>query len=645
MHDAGAADVPRGLRRLPGLLLWPTIAAMLATQLLDGLLPGGGSRPNMVHLGLAGVIVILSFLERRVSVPRWTFGLVTLAAFVLAHAYLYAVQPALYLRSLWATVPDIVAGLTLIVLVLYYSWYTFGWAFTGLGLVFLLYPFVAADMPGPLRGPSLDLQHILSRLALRFHGGFISYARDFIWLLLFWGQLLTVAGAGVSILWLARTLTRTLASGPAMATLLSSAFVGTFTGAGANNAAITGPLTIPAMKRAGYPAAWAGAMEGLASNAAGITPPVLGTVAFIMADLLGISYFNILLMALVPAVLYYTAIAVYIAAYTRRHRRQLHLSASREPEAALSWHLVLRSAAIGFVPVAVLTVMVLQGGPFREATRVTFMVTLVLALLLRVETRWRTWAAGVRSSAILASAVTLTLAVLALVQNVMAFTGLGTRLGDIIEAASFGHLLLAVLLTMVAGILLGGPLPALPVYFIMALTFAPVLARMGVPLPVSHFVAFYMGLLGSITPPVAESALITGVIARSSYWQVSMEMVRIGWLLLLFPALFVFAPELLLGAGAPAGPGAVLYALLLALVAYVVGALAAAGWLFTDMTRRTRLLAYAVPAVVFYAVFADYRALGVVALSLAATLVTAQWLLARGLRRAHLAPAPVPPPG
>jgi hypothetical protein len=227
--------------------------------------------------------------------------------------------------------------------------------------------------------------------------------------------------------------------------------------------------------------------------------------------------------------------------------------------------------------------------------------------------------------------------VLALVTNVIAYTALGSRLDELIEVASGGYALAALGLMVIVAAVLAGPLPPVAMYLIMVITFAPVLTRMGVPFQASHFVAFYMGSLGTIVPPIAQSTLMASVIARTSYVRASWEVLKLAWPLFILPVLFVAAPELLLVAGGPSDLGTILSSAGLALLAYAAAALATVGWLFVRMGRVIRTLAGAVPLLVFFAMYTDNAPAAAGALAAAAVVLGWQWwsytegLRARGI--------------
>ena len=552
----------------------------------------------VAHIAAAGFMTVIWYLHRKgPTAPRWLLAAVMLIGFAFVGYYFITRAEEMVFRAAFGTRPDLILGVLLFVQVLYLSWLYWGPIFPVLALIAVAYTFVADLLPGPFKGPSFELHGILTHFTHVMFGGsggnITGLAARFFWLLVFWGLMMNTAGGGVALLGIAKLFSRTgLPGGAAIGALLASAFTGSFVGGGPSNVAITGPVTIPAMKKAGYTAAQAGSVEAIASNASSITPPILGIVAFVMTDLVGVSYVKIIVMSLVPAFLWFLAAAVYIIAHAKRH--QAYIRAIHEAEAGeerISWHRYLRSGLLLVVPVGIILLLVMQGYTLRIGSLAAFLTLLALALALRVETRWSVWSVGMRQAAFTSSSITMILVALAVMSDVIVWTGLGGRLGGIIEDASHGYILIAGVIMLVFGVILGAGLPALPIYFIMSITFAPVLANMGLSHQVSHYTAFYIGTLSNIIPPIASSALVAAAVAGTRYWSVCIELTKMSWPLWIYPLLFLVAPELLLLGDSGAGT-TVLIILTSAVV--IIGAQAAtAGWLLRLLPPITRIVLYA----------------------------------------------------
>jgi len=627
--------------RLAAIGLVIAIAAMLAIQALQQLPAladlvrySPGAMVTRVHMALAVSTVILAMMREQRRLGRFLVDVLLLLAFLWAMYVLLRFHLRFGPPALAGDTPTSVATLVLIAIVLYYTYRSFGLSFSVLGAVFVFYIFFPHYFPGPLRGPENDLYFVFRRLNRAMFGDPFDLAAESLWLLLFWGQMLTALGAGPAVAWISHRLARSAAGGPALGAVVSSAVVGSFTGAGAQGAAITGPIMIPSMRRAGYSPEMAAAVEATAANGASITPPVLGTVAFIMANILNMSYVLIIVMALIPALLWYTSVGLHLIGHARIHRLTAPASLTTETGERYPPGLLIRSAALGVVPIGALIYFIAANRPLDVAVWNTLLMTLALWLVLIVG--WAkvtggkvdlgvTWASA-RTAAVAAAAVSLSLAILAMVTSVMTFTGLGFSLGRLVSEATGGYAIVALGLMIVVGTVLAGPLPPVATYLIMAVTFAPVLSRMGVPYAASHFIGFYMGALATIVPPVAQSTLMASIIAGSNYARTNWAVVKIAWPLFIMPILFVAAPELLLVAGGPTTLTVILSSAGLALVGYAFGALATAGWLFVPMGMVARPFAWAVPLLAFLALYNDSATLGIAAVAVAVAVVAWQWL-------------------
>ncbi len=563
----------------------------------------------VAHVAAAGLMIIVWYLHRSgTTAPRWIVAAVLAVGFVAAGYYFHTRALEISFRPVFGTYPDMILAVLLFAQITYLSWLYWGPIFPILGFLFVGYTFVADLLPGAFHGPSFEAQQILTRVGQKMFANIMDIAARFLWLLVFWGLLMNTAGGGIALLGLARLLSRGIAGGPAMGCLIASALTGSFVGGGTSNVAITGPITIPAMRRAGYTADQAAAVEAMASNASSITPPILGAVAFIMSDVIGVSYLEIIVMSLVPAFLWFLAVGVWIFTHAQRHHGTI-VPISADPAAGerMNAFLYLRSAALILLPVTVIMYYVLQGYTLRTAAVGGFLTLLVLAVVLRVETRWSVWSKGIRQAAFYASSVTVILVIVALMADAITWTGLGGRLGGIIEDASNGSLLIAGVIMIVFGVVLGAGLPSLAIYFIMAVTFAPVLLRMGVDFRVSHYTAFYIGTLSAIIPPVAASALVAAAVAQTGYWPVCKVLIRVSWPLWLFPLLFLVAPELLL-LGDSGSATTILVITTSAMV--IIGVQAAtAGWFIRVLIPPMRAVLYANFALLVVALRQDLEVL------------------------------------
>ena len=471
---------------------------------------------TVAHVAATGMVVSVWYVDKqfgmggRVGLNRWLIGLSLLALFVITGSYFFSVAEELVRRAVYGTIPDLILGMMLFAMVLYLTWRYWGPIFPVLALLFFAYVFIADLLPGPLKGPSFDTHRILTRVGNKMFGEIAGLGARFLWLLLIWGMMMSTAGAGVAILGMAKMLSKTgIAGGPAIGAMVASAVTGSFVGGGTSNVAVTGPITIPAMRKAGYTAEQAASIEAMASNASAITPPVLGAVAFVMSEIIGVHYIQIVVMSLVPAFLWFLASGVYIFAHAQKNRDVIRAVHAREVGTEfIPWHKYLRSSLLLAGPVGVILILVLNGYTLRTGTVGAFGTAMALGAILRIETRWSAWTQGMRRAAYYSSSVTIILVMVTIIADAISFTYLGGRLSNIVETLSGGYILAAGAIMILFGIVLGAGLPALAIYFIMSLTFAPIMQKLGIDFQVSHYVAFYIGTLSTIIPPIAASALV-----------------------------------------------------------------------------------------------------------------------------------------
>ena len=542
-----------------------------------------------LHITLAAAMICARFIQEKRGLPRWVVGVPALVV-VLYSAIYFSPYGDIFGADLFSNnyLDRVIGGLVLVVASIM-VWYAFGITFALLGPIFVAYMFFGPYTPRPFTVPDYGVDRITQRLTLGSAYGDLTYdVANYLWLLIFWGMLIEVSGAGRSIRLVAHLLSRRFASGPGLAAVISSALVGSFTGTGSANVMVTGPITIPLMRRAGYKAHQAGAIESAASTAAGLTPPVMGIVPFIMADRLGVPYTTILTMVLLIAVIWYASVIAYVIAMSAR----LDLKPTTDDQTPnISLSEAVRSGLLMVVPVTSLIFFILRNYALMDAVLYALIVLLVMAVGLRVERRPKVWWEGVRRAAVMASAFTMAIVIVQLITDVMFFSTLILRIGLIVDIFSQGNLIMVGLVIMVFGVIISGPLPPLAVYFIMVLTFNPVFFDLGIPASVSVFTAFYMGVLGAITPPMAPSPMVAAGIAQARFWDTTIETMKVASGAFFIPFLILLAPELLLSAPGvePSSTGHV--ALVFSTVIVTLGALAfaLAGWFIYPLRMPARV--------------------------------------------------------
>ncbi|MCG6858658.1 MAG: TRAP transporter fused permease subunit [Salaquimonas sp.] len=357
------------------------------------------------------------------------------------------------------------------------------------------------------------------------------------------GAVLQSAGAGEVLLKIAFAATGRLAGGPAHAAVVGSAMFGTMSGAAVANVVSTGVFTIPVIKRVGFSPRFAGGVEAAASTGGQIMPPVMGAVAFLMADITGISYLKIIVAAAIPALMYYGSLFAFVSVEARRMNIK---PLPKSERARLTRDDMVKSLAF-WAPLAVIVAVLVTGRTAQNAgayaTAIAFVACLILFPEFRHPRKW--WEALVdagRSSAVLMVVV----AGIGFVIGVVNMTGVGIMFAESVLAYSHSSLSIALVMVMLASLFLGMGVPTGAAYLIIAIVLGPAISSLGVPLVAAHLFVLYFGVLSSVTPPVALSAFAAAPIAGAKPMETGWAAVRLAAPGFIIPFVFIYHPDVLL---------------------------------------------------------------------------------------------------
>ena len=424
---------------------------------------------------------------------------------------------------------------------------TVGWVLVWIVVVFIVYVLIGPYLPDPFwhRGQGLDT--MLEMFYLTADGIFnvpVKVTADFIFLFVLLGALLVASGAGTFFTDLANALTGRAVGGPAKAAIVSSAFMGMLQGSSAGNVVTTGPFTIPAMRKAGYPGPYAAGVEAVASSGGQLTPPIMGGAAFIMVELAGIPYSEIMVLALIPAILYYFAVFAMVDLEARR------LSLGRSAAEGLpSVMAILSRRGYLILPLVVLVWFLFAG---YTPTKAGFWALVTLAGLILVIDRdsrrnfHRILFKAMTNAPRMVASITVACAAGGMIAGIIVMTGLGLKLSNIILDFSGGYTLVALILTMIVCVILGMGMPTAAAYIILAALVAPGLANMGVPLAAAHLFIIYCAAKSAITPPVAVASYAAAGVAGTDPWETSLIAFKLGLSVFIIPYMFVYGPPLLM---------------------------------------------------------------------------------------------------
>ncbi|WP_197706382.1 TRAP transporter permease [Magnetospirillum sp. 15-1] len=491
---------------------------------------------------------------------------------------------------------DLVVGTIMVALVFEAARRLMGWALPLLCLVFVAYAAFGEVLPSPLGHRGYGFDQIVNQYFLGTEGifGIPCYvSATYIFLFILFGSFLEQAGMIRLFTDVALGTVGHTKGGPAKVAVVTSGLMGTINGSGIANVVTTGQLTIPLMKRFGYRAEFAGAVEATASMGGQIMPPVMGAVAFIMAETLNISYAEVCKAAAIPALLYYAS-AIWMV-HLEAGIAGLHGMPKDQCPSALKalkrqWFLMVPLAALvylllaGFTPMfsgtvgLALTAIVILGSSIAAniggmAGRMVFWAVLgvassaffklginvvvgIVAALIAInffvrggrETMRMTvrgLVEGARSAVPVGVACTLVGTII----GTMTLTGIAGSFTQGLVSMSGGSLFLTLVLTMIASLILGMGIPTIPTYIITSSLVAPMLFKMGVPLVVSHMYVFYFGILADLTPPVGLAAFAAASIARAQFFTTGWWAVRVAMAGFVVPFMAVYDPSLMMVSG------------------------------------------------------------------------------------------------
>ena len=626
-----------------------------------------GTLPSQIlralHVGFLVLLgcVLISNLVMKTKLGKIWYWIVGLAGFATG-LYNWIFYTDIIQRTGYLTTADLVTGTVLIVVVFIASRQLMGWPLAIIASLFLAYAAFGEYAPGVFQTRGYDFAQLVENFSFGTEGIYgtpIYVSSSYIFIFVVFAAFLERAGMLNLFNDFALGLVGHLRGGPAQVAVLSSALMGTISGSGVANVVASGQFTIPMMKKFGFKPAFAGGVEATASMGGQIMPPVMGAVAFIMAETLNIPYVEVVKAAIIPAILYFGAAfwMVHLEA-GRKGLVGLPKDECPNPWTAVRerWYLLIPLAGLvallfsGFTPLfsgtvgLALTVILIfgaaviggvKGTPLRTLFWVLlgiacagflefgviafFVVTLVLVALSFI----RNTGGDARKLAIQALVdgarhalpVAIACALVGVIIGVINLTGVAAELGGHIIAIGRESLFLALLLTMLTCLVLGMGIPTIPNYIITSSLAAPVLLELGVPLIVSHMFVFYFGIMADLTPPVALACFAAAPIARETGLKISMQAIRVAIAGFIVPFMAVYAPALMLQSGTWVDTSWIVFKALVAIGMWGAGAI---GYLFGPLNWVERIVAIVSASFLVVALpLTDEIGLGAVAVFLA----------------------------
>jgi TRAP transporter 4TM/12TM fusion protein len=492
---------------------------------------------------IAAVAAAWMFSDRtreRVHPADSLLGIAALAMF----GYIIFNVGALRLRAGtgMAQTADFYAALVGVILILELTRRVAGLALVIIAGVFIAYSFVGPWLPGFLTHRGYTAERFFTYIFTDqgILGDPIAVSSTYIILFIVFAAFLQASRVGDYFVNFAFAAAGNMRGGPAKVAVFASGLMGMINGTSAGNVVATGSLTIPLMKKVGYPAKSAAAIEATASSGGQILPPIMGAGAFIMAEVTGIPYTEIVVAAIIPALLY------FVSVYFMIDLQATKLGMKGLPKSELPKFRVLAKQVFLFLPIIILIYTLFAGYSVIRAGTVAMASAAVVSWL----TPYRMGPTAVLKALELGAKMSIQLvavcAAAGIIVGVIALTGVGARFSSLLLGIAEQNQLVALFFAMCISIILGMGMPTTAAYAVAAAVVAPGLIQLGIPVLVAHFFVFYYAVMSAITPPVALAAYAGAGLSGSDPMKTSVEAFKIGLAAFIVPFMFFYSHELLM---------------------------------------------------------------------------------------------------
>ncbi|MCB1385541.1 MAG: TRAP transporter fused permease subunit [Nitratireductor sp.] len=450
---------------------------------------------------------------------------------------------------------QLVLAVVLLIVVLESARRAIGWPLPLVALTTLAYGLFGQYIPGEFGHSGTPLESFLGTLTIAeggIWGSLTGVSVNVVAIFVIFGAVLNAGEAGQGFMNLANAAAGRLRGGAAKVSVLSSALFGSISGSASANVASTGAITMPAMTKLGYPKRLAAAVEAVASSGGQIMPPLMGAGAFVMVELTGVPYTQIMAAALFPAILYFAAVWIGVDAYATRYDLK-----GIPPEQAPGWREVMVTSAFFAVPFVVLLVglFVIRVTPQYAASVAILAAFALLFFNARGIGTWRQTALRIEEACLNATRqVSMIAAIIicaSIIIGVLAITGLGVKITSLILSGAGGMLWPALLLTALACLFLGMELPTTAAYVICISVAGPALQELGLEPLQAHLFVFWFALLSTITPPVCGAVFIASGMIGENWLKVALTAMTLGFGLYVIPLAMIANPALISLAATP----------------------------------------------------------------------------------------------
>jgi TRAP transporter 4TM/12TM fusion protein len=546
-----------------------------------------------IHLAFALILTFFIYPFKKKGNPKALLTinvLFSIGALLSCCNITFVIYYVLYERAGAATSIDIFLGFILIILVLDMTRRIMGWALPIITLIFIAYGFLGSYIHLPYISHSgMDISRFISYEYLSTEGLFtvpLGVSATFIAVFVIFAAFLVNSGVGDFFMEAATSIAGDKTGGPAKVAVVSSAFMGSVSGSAVGNVVTTGSITIPLMKRMGYPPVLAAGIEGTASTGGQIMPPLMGAAAFIIASYIGKPYLIVCIAAFIPAVLSFLSVFIMV-----------HFEAERYgikglPKEGLPKLLpVLKKRGHLVLPIAVLVFMLIMGATAMKAGFYSI-VSVIFISSIQKDTRMglKRILLAMENGAKAVLPIAAACACSGIVVGVLTLTGLGLKMSYLLVQIAHGILPVLLLLAMLASILLGMGITTTAAYLLVAIIIAPVLVQMGVSELAAHMFVFYYAVISTITPPVALAAYAAAGIAETDPFKTALVGFRVGIAKFVVPFYLIYTPEIMLLSG---NPLKIINALIMSFIGIWALAGAACGYIFRELKLYERLILFA----------------------------------------------------
>lgn len=502
--------------------------------------------PALLAVPLAAVMIPVDLrLSRRFKNMPTPGDLVMAAASILCIVYWISQFEALNYRAGAESQLDKLIGITGVLLSLEVCRRVLGWSITLVGIGALAFALFGQYLPDILAHRGFSVERLATSLFITTNGVFGVMAgvlATYVILFIFFGAFLQKSGAGKFFIDLPLALAGRSTGGPAKVAVMSSALFGSVSGSAIANTVSSGSFTIPMMKRAGFKPHVAGAIEPAASIGGAFLPPIMGAGGFLMAELTGLPYTQIMLYALGPALLYFLAVFCMV----HFEAKKLGLGGIDNEEFP-HWKEVLRSGWYYAMPLVIITALMMMG---RSPGNAAFWATLscIAVSWVHKDTRmglreiWEAIQVGARNTLVIGA----TVGVIGIIVGVISLTSIGLQFTDLIISMAGDSLLLAIVLIGIASLVLGMGVPVTAAYLLVAVLAVPALGEYGVSAIAAHMIVYWLSQDSNITPPVCVAAYAGAAIAGSDPWKTGWTSFKFAKMLYVTPLLFAYVPGILL---------------------------------------------------------------------------------------------------